>query len=224
MKHTLIFSMSLALAATGYAGTATISGSASILDANDSGGSDIPLDALVLFVVETASSGTIADLVASNGVSIANGTSLAVGNTFNDYEIIGFTNAPAAGVVGPGNLLVTVDEPGTEANAGDPFAIIWFGGITVADGDTSYTVGSADNGADFGVATVSGNGVDGDPSNAWTLPASGGTKQFSSNVGSTQLEQVASAQADKSITVIPEPAATAGLLGLAGLFAIRRFR
>lgn len=187
------------------------------------GTGNIPLNSLVLFIVDTGSDGFLGasfsgDLLASADPDLSVQSNINIGGTFGGDSILGRSSVTTAGTI-PADF--TLDNTVTYQSKN--FAIVWFNGLT-----TSAT--SAGAGVTYGIF----RGVD------WVLPASNAGESFSTSATFANYDNVADVYARVTVSagvatndvfatssgpifsIVPEPSTT--LLGAFGALALLRRR
>lgn len=188
----------------------TLTGDA-VTAARDNSNNPIPVGALVLYLVDTTLGDNFNSLLTQNVFDLTLGDTLAVGQAFGGYEIVGYDDPVTGGVIGSGQT-IAFDTAGSNVSSGDRFAIAWFDGLSYDDqAQQTQLVESF-----FGIVT------DG----SWVIPSNTATLEFqSSPSGQSEIQQITATEtAFKEINEIPEPAMLPGLFGLACLLIVRRFQ
>lgn len=197
--RTLFCAVALSLAAS-YSASAAVSftGNYSSNLRQSDGVTPIPVGTRYIVVVDTAGNGFGGS---SNG-SIADGTTLNVGNLFGGDEIIQSSTIPT--LAGRAATAVSNLPLDTAPYAGKQFAIYWF---------ESLTGTTASNGDDYGFFRDAG----------WIVPSSPGTYGFIAS-GGDFVQNTTAQTANLTIGTAPEPS-RALLLGFGALgFMMRRRR
>ncbi|MGC6425193.1 MAG: hypothetical protein ACON4O_09435 [Lentimonas sp.] len=188
-----------AFGASGLTGTAITN-----VTAND-GSKALPANNLSVVVVDTARDG-----FAFSGGGLVEGLSLSVGSLVGTDDLIVANNSTSSflGTSVVSGAAANIDNGSNGIDAGDPFAIFFFDGITATEDITIV-------GAFYGVATYVDVDIEDGLDGSWVVPANTQTFGFRSSLSEGNYQQLTGISAD--FTIIPEPSICALILGVLAL-------